>query len=313
MVKLINKKGFMELPFSWVFALIVGVTIIFLAIYFSIKLIDIEGTRQTAETSNDIGIILDPLETGFEESKTVNLDLGIESELDNICDIYGEFGVQKIATTQKIFGEEKGGDIEVVFYNKYIFSDDKILGRTFYIFTKKFEFPFKISDLIFIIPTEKQFCFVNAPSEIINLTKDLNLENIKSVTGISLCSEQSEKVCFRRVNGCDTVVDINLKITTKEDKRLYFDGEALMFASIFSNPNIYECQIKRLAKRASSLAQLYEEKKNFIATKNCRSLADLNLLITSLDNLNSSTDLTRASIIKDDIENKNKYAQCQLW
>lgn len=308
-----TKKGFLEMPFSWIFALIVGATIIFLAIYFSVKLIDIEGTRQTAETSNNIGILLGPLETGFEESKTVYLDLGIESEIENICNSYGNFGVQKIATTQDIFGEETGGDIEVGFYNKYIFSEDKISGKNFYIFTKKFEFPFKVSDLIFLIPKNKEFCFVNAPSEVINLTEDLNLENIKPTTNLNQCKETAERVCFRSQNNCDVVVDINRKTTKKGQTTIYFEGEALMFASIFADPEIYECQLKRLAKRASELAKLYEEKKNFIATKNCRSIVDLNSLIAALNNLNSSANLASVSTIKDNIENKNKYTQCQLW
>ena len=57
-----EKKGYLEISFTWVFAIIIGVVILFLAIYFSSKVIDIGQTEIDAETGKEIGIFLPDLE-----------------------------------------------------------------------------------------------------------------------------------------------------------------------------------------------------------------------------------------------------------
>jgi len=301
------------MSFSWIFALIVGAMILILAIYFSVKLIDLGGTEKGAKVSKDIGILLNPMETGFEEAKTTLLDVEIESEITNICEDTGIFGNQILTTSQEIFGEQKGGDVEVYFKNKYIFSEKILKGKRFYIFSKKFEFPFKITDLIFIIPEDEIYCFVGAPQEIINYTKeDLKLENIVNVSGVQSCPEKSVSVCFGGGN-CKIKVDLSGKHTTKENKKVYFEGDALMYASIFSDPEIYECQLKRVMKRVANLAKLYSEKKEFILNKNCRSIANVEELFARAKSFESSENLRTINLVKEDLEEKNKYAQCKLW
>ena len=57
-----SKKGYLQISFGWLFAIIVGIVIISLAIYFVTKMISTEGTIQSAKTSKEVGILLNPLD-----------------------------------------------------------------------------------------------------------------------------------------------------------------------------------------------------------------------------------------------------------
>jgi hypothetical protein len=309
-----RKKGFIDISFGWVFALVVGAFILFLAIFVSVKIIKTESDVQGAEVSKDLGIVLDPLETGFEESKTTSLELGVNSEIQNICEAEGDFGKQRIKTSQEIFGKQEGGDVGVVFYNKYIFSENPLTGKVFYIFSKKFEFPFKIADLVFIIPKEKNYCFVQAPENIENMTRELKLSNIVNASNINNCPQNSEKVCFTSgISGCDVKVNLLLQYTEKNNKKLYFNGDALMYGTIFSDKDLYECQLKRIMKRLAILSTIYEEKKDFVSLKNCNSIVDFTILSSEAKNYNSTENLNQIAITVQDLKTKNGYAQCSLW
>ena len=64
-----KNSGFLEMPFGWMFALLAGAVILFLAIFFVVKLTSTEGLEQGIVTSNQVGILLSPLEIGFESAK----------------------------------------------------------------------------------------------------------------------------------------------------------------------------------------------------------------------------------------------------
>ena len=57
------KKGFLQISFAWLFAIIVGIFILFLAIYGVTKLINVGQYQIDSETAKNLGILLNPLET----------------------------------------------------------------------------------------------------------------------------------------------------------------------------------------------------------------------------------------------------------
>jgi len=71
-----NKRAF-EFSFSWLFAIIMGAVIIFLAIYAANKFIGTERAKQDTELGKELGIILLPIETGLETAKTESVIMGI--------------------------------------------------------------------------------------------------------------------------------------------------------------------------------------------------------------------------------------------
>ena len=155
---IMNKKGFLQISFAWLFAIIVGAFILFLAIYAVTKIINTEGKVQTAKTSQEIGILLNPLETGFEDVRSTSISFPTETRIYNKCDVYGNFGKQRIQIEQKSFNKWVKTDIEATFQNKYIFSEIYTEGKKFYLFSKPFEFPFKVTDLIIITSASDEYC-----------------------------------------------------------------------------------------------------------------------------------------------------------
>ena len=122
-----------------------------------------------------------------------------------------------------------------------------------------------------------------------------------------------EKVCFAQISGCDKIVNLLTNRTSDKDGNIYFYGDALMYASIFSDKEIYNCQLRRLMKRISELAKIYDEKENFVSQKNCYSNVYFDNLISFSNNFNESSQLQ--GIIGDitDMDKRNRYAGCKLW
>jgi len=306
-----KKRGDIGIPFAWLFAIIVGGFILFLAVFISIKLIGTEQTTQDAKVGKEIGVLLNPLETGFESGKTTSLTIPTETRIYNKCDNKGNFGRQVIQISQKSFNKWSETNIDVGFSNKYLFSDKIVEGEKFYVFSKPFEFPFKVTDLIYITSSLKEYCFIDAPEDIEEEIEDLKQENVK----LENCSDESVKVCFSGGTDCDINVRYNLGIVSKKEGNSYFIDDALMYAAIFGDAEIYECQVKRLMQRLEQLTILYRDKANFVSRTGCDSninseLLQLNNMANSFD---ESSELATILNVVEDIEGKNDYAQCRIW
>ena len=122
------------MSFAWLFAIIVGAFILFLAIYAATKIVNTEQTSLDAQAAKEIGVLLNPLETGFETGKTTSLRLPSETRIYNRCNNNGVFGRQIIQISQKSFNEWSDTDVNVGFSNKHIFSEDYVEVKKFFIF-----------------------------------------------------------------------------------------------------------------------------------------------------------------------------------
>jgi hypothetical protein len=305
-----KNKG-LQISFAWLFSIIAGAFILFLAIFVSIKVINTEQTIQDAKIGKEIGILLNPLEIGFESGKTTSLTLPTDTRIYNKCNNKGNFGKQIIQISQKNFKKWTSTNIDVGFSNKYIFSRNYVEGKKFYIFSKPFEFPFKVADIIYITSSLKKYCFINAPEDIQEELKDLKQQNIF----LKNCSEGSIKICFMEQNNCEINVDYDLEYVDKGNEKVYFSGDSLMYAAIFSEKEIYECQLKRLMQRVEQLTLLYKDKANFISRIGCES--NINQDLIQLNNLaksfSSSTELAKIVDITKKIKDRNDFAQCKIW
>ena len=305
-----DKRGFIQISFAWLFAIVVGAMILFFAIYASVKLINTEGTVSSAKTGKEIAVLLNPLETSFGEETTTPLSIAVESRIGNNCQVSGDFGEQEIIVTQKTRGEWQRAVTGPIVYNKYIFSNKSVQGKNFYLFSKPFEFPFKVADLIFLTSSEDNYCFLNSSREIKEELTNLGQGNLFTEN----CPAKSIKVCFKSGENCNIMVNENFKSVEKNGKTLYFETDALMFGAIFSDPVIYECQVQRLMKRMEELAVIYNEKETIISTKGCY-VDEVNLfpLTAAVSSYRDSLDLAGISNFADDVENENKRASCELW
>jgi len=305
-----NKKGYLQISFGWLFAIIVGIVIISLAIFFVTKMFKTEGTLQSAKTSKEIGILLNPLETSFESAITSSVIFPEETRIYNTCDNFGYFGTQGIEIMQKSFNKWAKTNLVVSFQNKYIFSERYSEGKKFYIFSKPFEFPFKVANLMYITSASTNYCFIDAPEEIEDEISDLKQPNLKLEEE---CSEEDVRICFG-LNTCEIEVDYDAKKVEKGNQAMYFETDALMYAAIFSDKATYECQLKRLMQRIEQLSLIYMNKANSLTTKGCDPVLNsyLSGLIVSVSNLKGSNELYTMNNIIDEINEKNR-GNCRLW
>lgn len=314
-----HKKG-IEFSFNWLFALIVGAAVIFLAIYAVTQLIGTERERQDTELGKKLGVILTPIETTIEEGKAPpKISMPAETRLYNDCINDRTFGTQEISTATKsgIGKEWQEPGVASSFRNKYLFSSKVVEGKNFYIFSKPFEMPFRIANFIYLWSEKEKFCFVSPPSEIEEEVKELQLKNV-NITA-SKC-KNAINVCFLD-SDCDIAVFLDnsagMRGSVKREfqDRVYFDSTPLLYAAIFSSPEIYECQLKRLMKRASELSSLYYAKSGFLSSRGCSSNLESELAIYANQTfyLNSSSELISLSLNSEGIKKKNDALLCKLF
>ena len=316
-----NKKA-IEFSFAWIFAIMVGAVIIFLAIYASTKLIKTQRTVQDTELGKELGIILNPIETSFETGKASKISFPLQTRIFNECKTTSAFGSQKLSTATKSgIGEEwQSPGEQSTFYNKYLFSESIIEGEDYITFSKPFEMPFKIANLIYIWPETENYCLVNPPGEIEDEINDLKLKGFNIASKQSECPAEAKKVCFTS-SGCD--IDITLDVSgkirgsakKKGQDRVYFESSALLYGAIFADSKTYECQVTRLVKRASELSWLYHSKSAFLSSKGCSSNleADLSSYANQTFSINSSSQLGNIAFNSENIRRKNNELNCKLF
>jgi hypothetical protein len=307
-----NKKGFLEISFSWIFAIIVGIIILGGAIYGLSKFTHMAESTSSVKGAKEISILLNPLETSFEVGETSLIILPVESRIYTSCDLMGNFGTQGIKLSEKVKGSWSQDNQEITSSNKYLFSEKVSEGKTFYLFSKPFEFPFKVASLIFLTSKNQGYCFIDSPSKIEEELENLNQANLH-VERIN-CSQEDIEVCFDRTD-CDINVNHNSEYLTKRGETFYFKGDALMFAAIFSEKGIYDCQVKRLMKRTSALIDIYLEKDMLTFQRGCQSsfASELRFIQEFANNLDSPQKFEELNYILEELENKNKYSNCALW
>lgn len=307
-----QKKAVLQISFPWLFAIIVGIFILGLAIYAVTKVVQTSEEVQTAKAGKTFSVLLNPLETGFESGSSVPLEMSVESRIFNKCNNLDEFGNQIIQVEQKSFGKFTKTNIDISFKNKYIFSENFTQNKQFYLFSKPLNMPFKIADLTYLTSSEQKYCFTDFDEDTEKIKDellDLNQENLV----VENCTGNEIQVCFNNQN-CDVNINYNLGVVEKNNQNFYFETDALMYAGIFSDKIVYECQTKRLMQRLENLASLYREKSLFLSDK-CSQ--DINPKLISLENsadsFSNSGDIFGIKSIADDLENENKFAGCRLW
>ncbi|MGY4884963.1 MAG: hypothetical protein ACP5NZ_05280 [Nanobdellota archaeon] len=325
-----NKKGAIEFSFGWIFAIVAGVFILVLAIYGVIKFVNLQKSEIDAETAKGIGILTNPFESGFESSARDRIVLPTVTRIYLDCDNGSIFGRQIISTSEKLsnhWSEENGGLTEVSFQNRYIFGKNPVEGKYFYMFSKPFEMPFKVGDLIYLTSSDDKYCFIDPPNEIEEELEDLivkdeegevsEYENFILVNRKTDCPRESTKICFS--GECDVYVSRNLpkNYVQKRSSRVYYEGDALMYAAIFSDDELYECQLDRLMNRTEQLFEIYNSKSKFIFQKaGCNSEMDLELIemLALIKGFQNSRDIYPIYLLSNILEIKNEQSQnCKLW
>jgi hypothetical protein len=329
-----NKRGF-EFSFAWIFAVLVGAVILFLAIFATTRLIGIEGAVQNTELGREIGILLSPIETNLESVKIAKIDTPTDTRIFNECEEGGVFGRQNIRVgTRSSLNDEWSYPGEAsTFFNKYLFSDAAIEGDEFVVMAKPFKLPFKVADLIFLWSSKEKYCFVRPPrdmeEEIEVLRRDSGFDiRLDLSDNLAGCGEEDRKVCFDFFGwggDCDISVSTTAESVRKGGKILYYeqsiggredeDRLSLLYAAIFADPEIYECQVKRLMRRTSELSLLYLNKTEYLSSRGCSSNLEIELKshATKASSVKNSLGLDLVFQSAGQIRSKNDKLVCKLF
>lgn len=276
-----SKRGY-EFGFGWIFAVIVGGFIIFLAVYATTRLVATEKFETNTLDAKQIGILLTPVETALEDARFSVLSVPREIELFNDCLLQGDFGRQDIRISGALpVGENRRNTgATISFKNKYLFSSPSTNSENeLYVLSKPFFFPFKVADILILWSDQQEYCFVfdsqsGTQGELKTEFNELKLKNIVSAVSDSDCPAGSTTVCFGDPN-CDVNVNVNQKKVEQRDSQpvYYSDVEenSLLLAAIFSDAEIYECQLRRLMSRGAQLAELYRQKSLYLTAQGCSS------------------------------------------
>ncbi|MCR4284510.1 MAG: hypothetical protein NUV97_00515 [archaeon] len=308
-MKSLNKHA--QFNFVWLFAIIVGGAILLLAIYGAIKTGDTERFKTDTKIAKELSILTNPLQSGFSEGSFGSILFKDETKIRNVCfSQNGTFGKNELSVaTRSDIGEEwnlLGGATSI--YNKYIFSSEKNSGKEYYVFSKPFEFPYKVTDIIFITP--ENYCFINAPEEVSDEVANMRFPNIKISSDCTL--PESINVCFGSGTDCDIAV-YGTKVI-KNGEEMSYVGSSLMYAAIFSDKGIYDCNIERMMYRTSKIAGELSEKTDIMNSRDCSTNLKVSLLYwessTSQAKANNFVNLKNEA---DNLEKLNNRELCRVW
>jgi len=307
-----------QFNFVWLFAIIAGGAILVLAIYGATKAGDTQRFQTDTEIAKSLAILTDPLQVGFAEGSFGKISFRQETRINNIC-IDGNFGRHKISvSTRSDIGKEWNlpGE-QVPIHNKYIFSSSQASGKEYYVFSKAFEFPYKVADLTILIPEE--YCLVNAPEEI---AEEINF-NIDKIQVENCSGDGLINICFGSGNGCDIIVHGSCMtgcdsvydegIVEKFGSDMKYVGN-LMWAAIFSEKEIYDCNVNRLMYRTGKIAEEFADKADLMDARGCNTNLKPDLLVWYGLTINAGVDdLIGLDSIGETLDKKDDKAGCGIW
>lgn len=306
--------------FELIFAIIVGAAILILAIYGAMQFGKTGRYSTDTEIAKKIAVFTEPMQAGISSGKSSKIGFSSPTRIYNRC-LSGDFGENRISvSTSSGIGEKwtiPGGEVSVE--SKYLFSKDIEEGKELYVFSKPFEFPFKVADIL--IFSAGQYCFINPPKEIKNEVIDLKLPNVKIVQNAGECGE-AEKVCFGVSGNCDISVfsqesiftgKFNTGYVQKNGRKLVYAGN-LIYAAIFSDSETYECNVKRLLYRDKRIISILKDKADLMNLRGCSTelSSDLSVFEGMLADTGDS-ELAQLSVIAEGMQTKEDREECKLW
>lgn len=308
------KRGF-EFSFTWIFVLVVGATILMLAIFLVSRLIDREGAIYNTEVAAELGVVLNPLTTNLESAKYYPVSFPDETRIINECDSSGTFGEQEISTSVRsgIGREWRLNGIPYRISNHFVFSPPDVQAKEMQVIATPVSLPFKIGDALTLY--SGTMCFVDAPELFTDELDGLGVESMVHVASRNECPSGSMSVCFEG-SGCDVMVQSSS--TPSEGSLIkggktstYFEG--LFYAALVSDPELYSCQLVRIRKRASELAQLYAEKNAFLETRGCSSSMTSSLVAYRAELLSPGVSIATITNEAQILSQSNDRLACKIF
>ena len=296
-----NKAQGMQ--FAWIFALIIGAAILFLAVFFSGKLLQ-TGTYQTeAELAKSLDVLLNP----FASVSQAEVSLSKPVSLPEKTQVNFSCSLSQDSETMSVLLKKGETPFQYAIKNKYIFSED-FNTKDLWVFGKPFNAAWKVDDLIFVV--SRNYCFINPDDRIGKELRELNASLIQVVSDAGNCKPDSVKVCFSGI--CDIYVNSEANhVRTKSGKVLGFIDDATMYAAVFG-PKMYDCNIERLMKRLGLQADIFLAKVNLLTERGCYGINAVKPELVGLKAAAANKNLAAIKDYASRIESKNPVS-CPLY
>ena len=293
-----------------------------MAIYSATKISDTASYESNTKIAKQISIFIDPLQVGFATSSKGTIDFGQKIRLKNICENYTQIGSNSLYTstlnTKKEY-TDFGSSITV--NDKYIFSKEILEGKKVYTLSRTFSYPYEVSDFIILISENEQYCFQNAPDEVINELETMQLDNLyfsdcaSNSSFIQVCSEYGDDCDIEIVGQC-TSFECSSQYDfgyIRKNREYYYYVEDLLYPAIFSDLSNYNCNTIRLVSRASILAELYAKKSIMMSSRGCVPNIDISLWSDKIIEMRKVSDIITFYPNTINLEKQNRNAGCNLW
>ncbi len=313
------KRG--EINFVTLFAIIAGIFILVSIIYGATKISDTKAYESNTKIAKQISVFLDPLQVGFATSSKGLIDFNQNVKMKNICDNYTNAGMNKLSistlNSKKQFSDFS---VPISIYDKYIFSHEEIEDSLIYTISRKFSYPYEVSDFIILIPSNTKYCFEDAPDKIIDSLSAFNLDNmlfsnckddkdfIQICAGSSRCDVEVIGLC--NDFSCSSKYDFGY-IRKNRDYFYYVDD--LIYPAIFSDIENYNCNLERLIYKTSLVAELYSLKSYEMYKRGCVSNIDIDSWMDKTKKMKEITDIIGYYEDSLNLKSQNKIAGCNLW
>jgi len=105
----------------------------------------------------------------------------------------------------------------------------------------------------------------------------------------------------------------------KNGKEVYYgvidEDYTFLYGAIFSDSSIYECQVKRLMKRATNLALLYKSKSEMLGSSGCGSSLQASLMqyAQATSAFKDSKDISQILLTSKQLGVENEALSCPLF
>ena len=300
---ILNKKGDISQPFTYLFGIIAGALILIFLIYFAKGHVNIQSLKSSQESAFYFDETLTLLTAGEDVYKEISTPIKRNYE---------------ISCNNLVVEKSKPAKL-----NSIVFSPNKLTSQKIAVYSKSVLFPFKISNIFIISESSKRYLFVfdDTTKELVESFKSDIRIKLPSIFNFQLISKQnllsslneltSQKitrlVIFAHFNNQELaklsqkfkdilIVNYNegtgtLKYLPSSEDSTFF-SLPLLYGAIFSEDHkSYECSRDLLLNKLKLFFKLYNQKASLLSNPSCpyqQASAILNTLdTTNLESLKS--------------------------
>lgn len=273
-----NKKAFSSQLFNWIFIIIAGSLLLIFFVRFAFQQTQIFGEKGSVELISSLEDQLEAFSISETSSKIISLGYNTNLELD--CERIVNENIPKRT-------------------NLIIFSPSKLSGKSVATWTRKWEFPYQISNVFYLTNENSRYLLIydkdsfekvskfDFPSSFnlqkmnfdnLNLddlaanTKNLQNLNLVYFTKIQRPTEILNK--FKNLNLVEIDLKLNeIKIFNKDGTftSSYFLEEPLLFGAIFGSEN-FNCIKDKALSKLDLVTEVYLKKASYLSLKTSNQL-----------------------------------------